>query len=98
MLLSLIPSVPAIVLCLVLASTCGILVQASSTSFVAISAKTGTSAAVGLYVTAFYVGGTFGGWLPGLAYEAGGWPWSLALVLAMLAFMALIVARFWKQA
>jgi MFS transporter, YNFM family, putative membrane transport protein len=97
MLLSLIPSVPAIVLCLVLASTCGILVQASSTSYVAISAKTGTSAAVGLYVTAFYVGGTFGGWLPGLAYEAGGWPWSLALVLGMLAIMTLIVAMRWKQ-
>jgi predicted MFS family arabinose efflux permease len=97
MLLSLIPSVPAIVLCLILASTCGILAQASSTSFVAITAKTGTSAAVGLYVMSFYVGGTFGGWLPGLAYEAGGWPWSLALVLGMLAIMAAIVAMFWKR-
>jgi predicted MFS family arabinose efflux permease len=96
MLLSLLPSVTAIVLCLVLASTCGLLVQASSTSLVAITAKTGTSAAVGLYVTSFYIGGTFGGWLPGLAYEAGGWPWSLALVLGMLALMTLIVAKFWK--
>ena len=78
------------------ASTCGILTQASSTSFVAITAKTGTSAAVGLYVTSFYVGGTFGGWLPGLAYEAGGWPLSLALVLGMLAIMAIIVATTWK--
>ena len=84
-------------LALVFASTCGILVQASSTSFVAITAKTGTSAAVGLYVMSFYVGGTFGGWLPGLAYEAGGWPYSLALVLGMLVFMMLIVAKFWKQ-
>jgi predicted MFS family arabinose efflux permease len=97
MLLSLIPSVTAIVLCLVLASTCGILTQASSTSFVATSAKTGTSAAVGLYVTSFYIGGTFGGWLPGLAYEAGGWPFSLALVLGMLGFMALVVSTSWKQ-
>jgi predicted MFS family arabinose efflux permease len=97
MLLSLIPWVPAIVLTLVFASVCGILTQASSTSFVAISAKTGTSAAVGLYVTAFYVGGTFGGWLPGLAYEAGGWPYSLALVIGMLSIMALIVATRWKQ-
>ena len=80
MLFSLIPSIPAIVFTLIIASTCGILIQASSTSFVAITAKTGTSAAVGLYVTSFYIGGTFGGWLPGLAYEAGGWPYSLALV------------------
>jgi predicted MFS family arabinose efflux permease len=96
MLLSLLPSVTAIVLTLVVASTCGLLVQASSTSFVAITAKTGTSAAVGLYVTSFYIGGTFGGWLPGLAYEAGGWPWSMALVLGMLAIMTLVVAKFWK--
>ena len=97
MLISLIPSVTAIVLSLIIASTCGILTQASSTSFVAITAKTGTSAAVGLYVTSFYIGGTFGGWLPALAYEAGGWPYSLALVIGMLSIMALIVSTTWKQ-
>jgi predicted MFS family arabinose efflux permease len=85
------------VFCLTIASICGMLTQASSTSFVAITAKTGTSAAVGLYVMSFYIGGTFGGYLPALAYEAGGWPYSLALVLGMLALMALIVVRFWKQ-
>jgi predicted MFS family arabinose efflux permease len=97
LLASLIPTVWAIVLCLVIASTCGILTQAASTGFVAMTAKTGTSAAVGLYVTSFYVGGTFGGYLPGLAYEAGGWPASAALVLAMTAIMAAIVAATWKQ-
>ena len=97
MLLSLMPSVPAIMLALIVASTCGILVQGSSTSIVTITAKTGTSAAVGLYVTAFYIGGTFGGWLPGLAYETGGWPYSLALVLAMLGIMASIVVTSWKR-
>lgn len=97
MLISLIPSVTAIVLSLVIPSTYGILTQASSTSFVASTAKTGTSAAVGLYVTSFDIGGTFGGWLPALAYEAGGWPWSLALVIGMLSVMALIVTTSWKQ-
>jgi predicted MFS family arabinose efflux permease len=97
MLLSLIPSIPAIVLSLIIASACGILTQASSTSFVATTAKTGTSAAVGLYVTSFYIGGTFGGWLPGLAYEAGGWPYSLAMVVGMLMIMSAIVATSWKQ-
>ena len=96
LLASLLPSVTAIVFTLVIASTCGILTQASSTSFVAITAKTGTSAAVGLYVMLFYIGGTFGGWLPGLAYEAGGWPYSIVLVLGMLAMQAIIVAKFWK--
>ena len=42
LLLSLIPSLLAIVLTLVFASVCGILTQASSTSFVAMTAKTAT--------------------------------------------------------
>lgn len=97
LLVTLVPSVPAIMLGLVVASTCGILTQASSTSFVAMTAKTGTSAAVGLYVTSFYVGGTFGGYLPGLAYEAGGWTASLVLILGMIALQALIVAAAWRN-
>jgi MFS transporter, YNFM family, putative membrane transport protein len=97
LLITLLPSVTAIVAGLVICSTCGILTQASSTSFVAISAKTGTSAAVGLYVTSFYVGGTFAGYVPGLAYEAAGWPASLALVLAMIAAQAAIVASAWRN-
>jgi predicted MFS family arabinose efflux permease len=95
--ITLIPSVPAIILGLAICSCCGILTQAASTGFVAITAKTGTSAAVGVYVTSFYVGGTFGGYFPGLAYEAGGWSASLALILAMIAIMAGIVATAWKN-
>lgn len=96
-LLMLVPSVPAIVLALAIASTCGVLTQAASTSYVAITAQGGTSSAVGLYVTSFYLGGTFGGWLAGLAYEAAGWPATLGLVLGMLAIMATIVATLWSR-
>jgi predicted MFS family arabinose efflux permease len=97
LLVTLIPSIAAIIAGLVICSTCGILIQASSTGFVAITAKTGTSAAVGLYVTSFYVGGTFGGYLPGLAYEAGGWPFSVSLIVGMIAVQALIVAAAWRN-
>ena len=62
-------SLVVIVIGLIIVSTCGILTQATSNSFVATTAKEGTSSAVGLYVTCFYIGGTFGGWLPGIAYE-----------------------------
>jgi predicted MFS family arabinose efflux permease len=96
-LLMLVPSVPVIVLALAIASICGTLAQAASTSYVAITAQGGTSSAVGLYVTSFYVGGTFGGWLAGLAYEAGGWAATLALVLGMLAVQAVIVATTWSR-
>ncbi len=95
-LLMLVPSVPVIVLALAIASICGVLTQASSTSFVAITAQGGTSSAVGLYVSSFYIGGTFGGWLAGLAYEAGGWPATLMLVMGMIAIQAVIVATTWK--
>jgi len=97
LLITLLPSVIAIVAGLAICSTCGILTQASSTSFVAITAKSGTSAAVGLYVTSFYVGGTFGGYLPALAYEAAGWPASLSLILGMIAIQAAIVVAAWKN-
>jgi predicted MFS family arabinose efflux permease len=96
-LLMLIPSVPVVVLALAIASICGMFAQAASTSFVAVSAQGGTSSAVGLYVTSFYLGGTVGGWLAGLAYEAGGWPATLALVIGMLAIMATIVAATWSR-
>jgi len=97
MLLTLLPSLPAIILGLLLVSACGIITQATSTAFVAVTAQGGKSAAIGLYVTSFYIGGTFGGWLPGLGYEVGGWTTSLATVMVMLAFMALVVATAWRE-
>jgi predicted MFS family arabinose efflux permease len=97
-LLMLIPSVPVIVFALAIASMCGVMTQAASTSYVAITAQGGTSSAVGLYVTSFYIGGTFGGWLAGLAYEAAGWSATVALVVGMLAVMATVVATTWSRA
>lgn len=95
--LTLAPSLPVIIAGLTIAATCGFFVQASSQSFVATSAKTGISSAIGLYVTAFYTGGSAGAFFPGLAWEYGGWNAVVAVVLAMLAFMALVVALFWQR-
>lgn len=97
MVITLIPAIPAIVIGLVIVSTCGILAQACSTSFVAVTAQGGTSSAVGLYVTCFYIGGTFGGWLVGHTYEWGGWPAATGPVIAMIAIMALIVTLTWNN-
>jgi YNFM family putative membrane transporter len=95
--LTLTPSLTLIVAGLLVASTTGILMQATSTGYVAVTAPAGTSAAVGLYVLFFYTGGTVGGWLPGIAYDAGGWPATAAMIFAMLAVMATIVALFWRE-
>jgi predicted MFS family arabinose efflux permease len=86
------PPVAAIIAGLVLCAACGMLCQAVSTGYVTAIAKDGRSSAVGLYVTCFYVGGSMGALLPGLAWERGGWGACVALVLAMLATMASIAA------
>lgn len=96
--LTLAPSLTVIIAGLAIAAVCGLFVQASSQSFIATSAKTGTSSAIGLYVTAFYVGGSVGTLLAGLAWEARGWIGVVSLVAAMLAFMALTVALAWQRA
>jgi MFS transporter, YNFM family, putative membrane transport protein len=92
------PPIVAIVAGLVVCATCGMLAQTISTGYVAMIAKEGRSSAVGLYVTCFYAGGSVGAFLPGLAWDAGGWPACLAMVMAMLALMALIAALAYRPA
>jgi YNFM family putative membrane transporter len=93
--LTLSSSLVAIVAGLAVCSTCGLICQAVSTGYVTVTARAGRSSAIGLYVTAFYVGGGFGGLLPGLAWDSYGWPACVALVLAMLAIMAGVVRLIW---
>ena len=83
--LTLAPSLPLIILGLAISAGCGLICQAISTGYVTITAKAGRSSAVGLYVTSFYVGGSFGAALGGLAWTIAGWPACVALVVAMLA-------------
>jgi MFS transporter, YNFM family, putative membrane transport protein len=90
------PSIAAIMLGLALCAGCGILCQTVSTGYVTTTARAGRSSAVGLYVTSFYLGGSVGAFVPGLAYERAGWPGCVALVVAMLAIMALIVMLAWR--
>ena len=82
--LTLAPSLPLIILGLAICAGCGLICQAISTGYVTTTAKAGRSSAVGLYVTCFYVGGSFGAALGGLAWTFGGWPACVALVAAML--------------
>lgn len=96
-LLTLAPPLPAIIIGLTLCAGCGMLCQAVSTGTVTTTAKEGRSSAVGLYVTSFYVGGSAGAALPGLAWATGGWPASVAMVVAMLAIMAVVVATAWPR-
>jgi predicted MFS family arabinose efflux permease len=96
-LLMLLPQVSWIIAGLTLCAACGMLCQAISTGAVPALAKGGRSSAVGLYVTAYYVGGSVGAALPGLAWARGGWPAAVAMVAVMLVIMAAIVAAAWRR-
>lgn len=96
-LLTLLTPLTAIVLGLAICAAAGFLCQASSTSYVAVTAKEGASAAVGLYVTSFYIGGSVGALAPGVVWNIGHWPAVVAVTIAMLAAMALVVALVWPR-
>jgi MFS transporter, YNFM family, putative membrane transport protein len=97
LMITLMPSLPAILLGLAITAGCGFLCQTVSTGFVAMTAQEGHSSAVGLYVSSYYVGGSAGAALPGLAWTAFGWPGCVATVAATLILMGLIVVTFWTE-
>ncbi len=90
-------SLAIIILGLVFASGAGFFCQATSTGYIAVSARRARSSAVGLYVTAYYVGGSFGALLPGYAWNWAGWPGVIAVILVMLAIIAAMVLFFWRE-
>jgi MFS transporter, YNFM family, putative membrane transport protein len=97
-LLMLAPPLAPILAGLTLCAMCGMLCQTIATGYVTASAREGRSSAVGLYVTAFYVGGSMGAFLPGIAWEQAGWAGAVAMVLVMLAVMAVVAALAYRGA
>jgi predicted MFS family arabinose efflux permease len=65
--------------------------------YVTTIAKQGRSAAVGLYVTFFYVGGSVGAVLPGLTWTKAGWPATVGMLLVSQALMATVVWLIWPR-
>jgi predicted MFS family arabinose efflux permease len=98
LILSLVPSIAFIVTGLVICAGAGFLCQSLSTSFVTVTARTGASSAVGVYVSCYYLGGSAGSVLPGFAWNAAGWPGCVALTAAVLLAMAAIVWAAWRDA
>jgi predicted MFS family arabinose efflux permease len=97
-LLTLAPSLPVIIVGLCMITGSGFYVQVCCQSFVATNAREGNSSAVGLYVTSFYIGGSFGGFIPGLLWSTTGWPGVVGLIAGMLLVMAGLVRFAWRDA
>jgi YNFM family putative membrane transporter len=95
-LLLLAPPVSVILTGLTLCAVCGMLCQAVSTGYVTMTAKEGRSSAVGLYASIFYVGGSVGAVLTGLAWNTAGWTGCVVLIVALQLIMAIIVAAAWE--
>jgi predicted MFS family arabinose efflux permease len=96
-LLLLAPPVSVIMVGLTLCAVCGMVCQAVSTGYVTLTAREGRSSAVGLYATAYYVGGSAGALLGGLAWTFSGWDGCVAIIVAMQAVIAIIVAAAWGR-
>ena len=96
-LLLLAPPVSVIMAGLTLCAVCGMVCQAISTGYVTMTAKEGRSSAVGLYATAYYVGGSAGALLGGLAWTFSGWIGCVATIVVMQAIIAAIVAAAWGR-
>jgi len=97
LMLSLVPSLVLIIAALVICAGAGFLCQSLSTSFVTVTARTGASSAVGVYVSCYYIGGSAGSVVPGLAWNAAGWPGCAALTAVVLVVMAAIVWAAWGE-
>jgi predicted MFS family arabinose efflux permease len=75
----------------------GIFVQQTlATAFVGAAAREGKSTAVGLYVTFYYIGGSFGGIAPAGIWHEYGWPGCVLLVAGMQIVMLATALRFWN--
>jgi predicted MFS family arabinose efflux permease len=95
-LLMLAPPVTFIIAGLTLCAVCGMLCQTVATGYVTMTAAEGRSSAVGLYATVYYIGGSAGSFLTGLAWDWAGWGACVATIVAMQAIMAGIVAIVWE--
>jgi YNFM family putative membrane transporter len=94
-LLMLAPPVAIILAGLTFCAVCGMLCQTVSTGYVTMIAAEGRSSAVGLYATVYYIGGSMGAFLGGIAWTAAGWDGCVAMIAAMQVIMAIIVTFAW---
>jgi MFS family permease len=70
--------------------------QTCANSFLRDAAPAGSRvSAAGLYICSYYIGGTFGGLLPGIAWRHAGWPGCAALTATLLVIACLTALFGW---
>lgn len=94
--LTLLPSLWCIVLGLALSSTGVFLAQAAASAFTTATARHNKAGAVGLYLTCYYLGGSFGAIVPALIWERWGWMGCVVLIIGFQLLSLLIALAGWK--
>lgn len=95
--LTLIPSVIAVVVGLAVMSSGIFCAQAASQGYIGVVASAQRSSAAALYFSVYYAGGGLGAVLPAVAWSHGGWPATVALVVAVQVVAALLGATLWPS-
>jgi predicted MFS family arabinose efflux permease len=96
-LLTLSGSIWLVVLGLAFCSSGVFVCQAASSGYVGLAADRARSAAAGLYVTFYYLGGSAGAVVPGYIWNIAGWPGCIALIVVVQVFAGTIALLFWKR-
>ncbi|WP_028079352.1 MFS transporter [Solimonas soli] len=97
LLITLLPTLPAIITGLTLFSTGLFFAQTAATTFVGEAMPQARGAAVGLYVTCYYLGGSVGGVLPAPLWARFGWPGVIALITLAGAVSVTLGRRGFRQ-
>ena len=95
-LLTLVPSVPIVVIGLALTASGVFMAQATTSSHIGAVTTQDRALAVGMYSTFYYAGGTAGSALPAAMWNRGGWPACVALVVVVQGIGTAIAMTFWK--
>ena len=96
--LTLVHSLVVVALGLAVASSGVFIAQTCANSFLREAAPAGARvAAAGMYICSYYIGGTVGGVLPGVAWRLAGWPGCVGLTCSLLVVAGLLAAFGWPS-
>jgi predicted MFS family arabinose efflux permease len=97
-LLTLVMSLPWVIVGLALLSSGVFVAQTASSSHLRVAAPAGARVtAAGLYITCYYMGGAAAGILPGAFWALGGWPACVGFIVAMQALGLGIALIGWRN-
>jgi predicted MFS family arabinose efflux permease len=96
--LTLVPQLAIVAAGLAVCCTGVFISQASASAFVGTAVQGHRALAVGLYSTFYYLGGSAGGYVPGIFYARGGWLECAAFIAAIQLFTVGMALLFWKPA